>query len=63
MKSKMSKACDIPMRIKKLVYERDDGKCIVCHQPGVPNAHFIPRSLRWSGHRAKYSNFMPSMPL
>ena len=45
MKTKRSKACDIPMSVKKVVWERDGQRCIVCgnHQ-AMPNAHFIPRS-------------------
>ena len=44
MKSKRSKACEIPQSVREKVYQRDDGKCIICHFAGVPNAHFIPRS-------------------
>ena len=44
-KSKRSKACDIPMSVKKAVWERDGERCIVCGNPqAMPNAHFIPRS-------------------
>ena len=44
MKSRRSKACDIPPPVKLKVYERDDGKCIICGRPGIPNAHYIRRS-------------------
>ena len=45
MKSKRSKACDITQAVKKKVWERDNGQCIICHSPyAMPNAHFIPRS-------------------
>lgn len=44
MKSKRSKACDIPPPVKQRVFERDDGLCIICGKPGIPNAHFIRRS-------------------
>lgn len=30
MKSKRSKATDIPMSVKKKVFERDKGRCVVC---------------------------------
>lgn len=40
----MSKACDISTKVKKSVYERDNGRCVVCGAPGAPNAHYIPRS-------------------
>lgn len=46
MKSKRSKATDIPMVVKKRVWERDGGKCVICGNTVnvMPNAHFIPRS-------------------
>ena len=46
MKSKRAKACDIPTSVKKRVWERDGGKCVICqNQVNVmPNAHYIPRS-------------------
>lgn len=43
-KSARSKACDITREVKIKVQERDSGRCIFCGQPGIPNAHFIPRS-------------------
>lgn len=43
MKSKRSKACDIPPNVKKIVYERDNGRCIICGKRGNPNAHFVKR--------------------
>lgn len=45
MKSKRSKACDIPKKVKDIVWERDNGRCIFCGSPmAMPNAHVIPRS-------------------
>lgn len=44
MKSKRAKACEIPMEVKEAVYERDNGRCIICGRPGIPNAHYIRRS-------------------
>lgn len=45
LKSKLSKACDIPLDVKTKVWERDNHACIVCGNPhAAPNAHFIPRS-------------------
>lgn len=44
MKSKRSKACEIPKKVKEIVYERDSGRCIVCGKNGIPNAHYIRRS-------------------
>ena len=43
--SKRSKACDISMKVKKIVWERDKHHCINCGNPyAMPNAHYIPRS-------------------
>ena len=42
--SKMSKATDIPLKVRNKVKARDGGLCIVCGRPGIPNAHYIRRS-------------------
>lgn len=42
--SKRAKATQISTKTKKIVYERDNGLCVVCGQRGFPDAHFIPRS-------------------
>lgn len=46
MKSKRSKACDISQKVKKTVWERDNGCCVICGNTYnvMPNAHYIPRS-------------------
>lgn len=44
MKSKRSKATDITMKTKQKVYDRDNGTCIICGRPGIPNSHYIKRS-------------------
>lgn len=46
MKSRRSKATDIPMSVKKKVWERDEGKCVICGNSYnvMPNAHYIRRS-------------------
>ena len=45
MKSKRSKACDISQKVKEVVWERDNQRCIFCGSPqAMPNAHYIPRS-------------------
>ena len=30
--------------VKRAVYERDGGRCILCGKRGLPNAHFIGRA-------------------
>ena len=46
MKSRRSKATDIPKAVKQAVWERDGGTCVFCGMTrnADPNAHFIPRS-------------------
>lgn len=45
MKSRRSKACDIPQKVKQAVWERDGHCCIYCGRTyAMPNAHYIPRS-------------------
>lgn len=45
MKSKRSKACDIPKKVKDAVWERDGGRCIICgSHNAMPNSHYIRRS-------------------
>lgn len=44
MKSRRSKATDISPAVKRAVYERDNGLCVVCGRPGAPNAHVISRA-------------------
>lgn len=40
---KRTKALDISPSVKKVVYARDSGLCIICGAPGAPNAHYISR--------------------
>lgn len=42
--SKRAKACDIPIAVKKKVFIRDEGFCVVCGRAGIPNSHYIKRS-------------------
>lgn len=45
--SKRSKACDIPLKVREEVYERDNHQCIFCGKwvpIGNANAHFVKRS-------------------
>lgn len=41
---KRTRACAISQKTKLRVYERDKGRCIYCGAPGLPEAHYIPRS-------------------
>ena len=42
---KRTAALAISKKVKDRVYQRDDGCCVWCGKPGIPEAHFIPRSL------------------
>ena len=44
-KSRRAKATDIPQRVKKAVFLRDNGKCVICGncKNVMPNAHYISR--------------------
>ena len=41
--NKRTKALGISPRVKKIVYARDNGTCILCGAQGAPNAHYISR--------------------
>lgn len=44
-KSERSKACDISPSVKRAVWWRDRGRCILCgDKAAMPNAHFISRA-------------------
>jgi 5-methylcytosine-specific restriction endonuclease McrA len=45
MKSQKAKVCDIPKKVKDIVWERDNHRCVICGDSrAFPNAHYIPRS-------------------
>ena len=45
MKSKRSKATDIPAKVKLAVWERDGHRCIICGSTiASPNAHYVSRA-------------------
>ena len=46
MKTARSKATDIPISVKKKVYERDNGRCVICGNSYnvEPNAHILSRA-------------------
>ena len=46
MKSERTKATSISRSVKEKVWERDNGRCVVCgnNYNVMPNAHYIPRS-------------------
>lgn len=46
MKTHRAKKCDISQRVKKRVWERDGGRCVICGNPvnAMPNAHYISRA-------------------
>ena len=41
---KETKATGIPQSVKRLVFNRDGGRCVLCGAQGAPNAHYVPRS-------------------
>ncbi len=41
---KMTRATAIPKAVKESVYRRDHGLCVICGNPGLPNAHVVRRS-------------------
>ena len=64
MKSKRTRETDIPSKVKRAVFERDNGECIVCHNlrgRGIPNAHYIRRGQRRTWYRAKRRYAMSGM--
>lgn len=42
--NKRTKALAISYEVKCAAYRRDKGLCIFCGRPGLPEAHYIPRS-------------------
>ena len=46
MKSRRAKATDISQKVKKIVWERDGGRCVVCGNSYnvMPNAHYVSRA-------------------
>lgn len=44
MKSARTKACEISREVRFDVGKRDSYTCVLCDRPGIPNAHFIPKS-------------------
>jgi len=45
MKSRRTKALEIPQKVKRAVWKRDGERCILCGSPhAAPEAHYVPRS-------------------
>ena len=43
--NKRTKALDLSKKVKDLVWERDNHRCIICGNPyAMPNGHFISRA-------------------
>lgn len=43
--SRRSKATDISQKVKNIVWQRDNQRCIICENPNaMPNAHYISRA-------------------
>lgn len=44
-KHRLTKATDIPKKVKDAVWERDSGKCLVCgYYPSIPACHIVSRA-------------------
>ena len=41
---KRTRALAISPKVKRLVWERDGGQCVLCGAPGDPVAHYISRA-------------------
>lgn len=41
---KQTRYTNISGTVKLIVTRRDNGRCVYCRRPGLPEAHFIPRS-------------------
>ena len=59
-KSRRTRACEIPKSVKVEVFARDNGLCIICGKPGIPNAHIIPRSAGGLGVKENIVTLCPS---
>ena len=57
---KRTRALRIPPSVKKAVYTRDHGLCVVCGCPGNPNAHFISRAQGGMGVEENIVTLCPS---
>ncbi|MBQ0035557.1 MAG: HNH endonuclease [Firmicutes bacterium] len=43
--NKRTKATNISLSTKQIVWERDNHQCIICHSPyAFPNAHYVSRA-------------------
>ena len=44
-KSKVAQICDIPEHVKRVVWERDEHRCIICGSPMAnPSCHIVSRA-------------------
>lgn len=62
--SKRSRACEIHKKVKEIVWNRDNNRCIYCGRyvpVSCANAHYIKRSQRRIRHKRKYCYIMPRM--
>lgn len=59
-KHRMTKACSIPLKVKRAVWKRDQ-RCILCGSVyGVPNAHYIARAQGGLGIEQNVVTLCPS---
>lgn len=57
---KLTIATAIPKSVKGSVYARDNGCCIICGAPGMPNAHIVRRSRGGRGIEQNIVTLCPS---
>lgn len=61
-KSKRAKATDIPPEVKKAVYERDRGLCVICGMPRRTQYALYTQVAKRTWYRGKRSNRVQGMP-
>ena len=44
MRKRSTKACDISPAVRREVYNRDGGRCVICGRTDVQTAHYISRA-------------------
>ena len=64
--SKRSRACEISQKVKEIVWNRDNHRCVICKvyvEKTFANGHYIKRSQRKVRRRREHCYIMPRMSL